>query len=83
MYLSNLNLFNFRNYKTLDLDTPNGMLVFTGDNAQGKSNFLEAIYMLSIAKAYRATSDRQAIYDGVGANTTNQSVVSGIVNQRN
>lgn len=82
MYLSNLNLFNFRNYKALDLDTPNGMLVFTGDNAQGKSNFLEAIYMLSIAKAYRAASDRQAIYDAVGANITNQSVVSGIVNQR-
>jgi DNA replication and repair protein RecF len=36
-------------------------LVFSGGNAQGKTNLLEAIYMLSIAKAYRASSDREAI----------------------
>ncbi|MBI2856613.1 MAG: DNA replication/repair protein RecF [Chloroflexi bacterium] len=61
MYISHLSLTNFRNYHHLELDLPPGLLVFHGGNAQGKSNLLEAVYLLSIAKAYRATSDRDAI----------------------
>ena len=61
MYVSHLSLTNFRNYRYLELDLPGGLLVFSGGNAQGKSNLLEALYMLSIAKAYRASSDREAI----------------------
>ncbi|MBF8266575.1 MAG: recF [Dehalococcoidia bacterium] len=61
MYISHLGLTNFRNYQHLELDLPPGLLVFYGGNAQGKSNLLEAVYLLSIAKAYRATSDREAI----------------------
>lgn len=61
MYVSHLSLINFRNYHRLDMDLPPGPLVFYGDNAQGKSNLLEAVYLLCLAKAYRATSDREAI----------------------
>ena len=61
VYASHLNLVNFRNYHRLDMDLPMGTLVFYGDNAQGKSNLLEAVYMLCLAKAYRAASDREAI----------------------
>ena len=61
MYVSHLSLINFRNYHQLDLDIPQGLLIFSGGNAQGKSNLLEAIYLLSIAKAYRASNDREAI----------------------
>ena len=61
MYISYLNLTNFRNYHNLSLDMPAGLLTFFGNNAQGKSNLLEAVYLLSIAKAYRATSDQEAI----------------------
>ena len=61
MYISHLSLTNFRNYHQLELDVPSGLLIFSGGNAQGKSNLLEAIYLLSIAKAYRANSDREAI----------------------
>lgn len=61
MYVSHLSLTNFRNYHQLKLDVPRGLLVFSGGNAQGKSNLLEAVYLLSIAKAYRASSDREAI----------------------
>ena len=61
MYISHLSLTNFRNYRHLELDLPGGLLVFSGGNAQGKSNLLEALYLLSIAKAYRASSDREAI----------------------
>ncbi|MDA0988856.1 MAG: DNA replication/repair protein RecF [Chloroflexi bacterium] len=61
MYVSHLSLTNFRNYHQLELDVPSGLLIFSGGNAQGKSNLLEAVYLLSIAKAYRASSDREAI----------------------
>ena len=61
MYASHLSLINFRNYRRLELDLPQGPLVFYGDNAQGKSNLLEAVYLLCLAKAYRASSDREAI----------------------
>ena len=61
MYVSHLSLINFRNYHRLELDIPDGLLIFSGGNAQGKSNLLEAVYLLSIAKAYRANSDREAI----------------------
>ena len=66
MYLSHLGLTNFRNYQRLELDLPTGLSVFHGGNAQGKSNLLEAVYILSIAKAYRAASDREAIGKAVG-----------------
>lgn len=61
MYVSHLSLTNFRNYHHLELDLPEGLLVFSGGNGQGKSNLLEALYLLSIAKAYRANGDREAI----------------------
>jgi DNA replication and repair protein RecF len=61
VYVSHLSLTNFRNYHRLDLDVPAGLLTLSGGNAQGKSNLLEAVYLLSIAKAYRANSDREAI----------------------
>ena len=61
VYVSHLSLNNFRNYHHLELDIPPGLLTFSGGNAQGKTNLLEAMYLLSIAKAYRANSDREAI----------------------
>ena len=61
MYVSRLSLTNFRNYHHLELDLPEGLLVFSGGNGQGKTNLLEALYLLSIAKAYRANGDREAI----------------------
>ena len=61
MYISRLSLTNYRNYHSLDMEIPQGLLVFHGGNAQGKTNLLEAVYLLSIAKAYRANTDREAL----------------------
>ncbi|MBI4282553.1 MAG: DNA replication/repair protein RecF [Chloroflexi bacterium] len=61
VYVSHLSLTNFRNYHRLEMDIPAGLVVIFGGNAQGKSNLLEAVYLLSIAKAYRASGDREAI----------------------
>lgn len=43
------------------MDIPSGLVILHGDNAQGKTNLLEAVYLLSISKAYRAKSDREVI----------------------
>jgi len=82
LYISNLQLTNFRNYRHLDIEIPNGVVAVHGDNAQGKTSFLEAIYLLAIAKAYRAGGDRQA----VGVNPDNPeglANISGVVHRKN
>jgi DNA replication and repair protein RecF len=61
IYISHLSLLNFRNYERLELDLKPGMVLFQGENGQGKSNLLEAIYLLSIAKSPRASADRELV----------------------
>ena len=61
MQCAHLSLANFRNYIRLELDLPNDAIVFVGNNAQGKSNLLEAIYCLATTKSFRAGSDRELI----------------------
>src|SRR5687768_4586337 len=62
MYLESLRLINFRNYVRLDSRFGPGLAVLYGDNAQGKTNFLEAIYYISHAAASHARADRQLIH---------------------
>ena len=61
MRLSHLSLTNFRNFRQLDLDVPEGVTVFSGRNAQGKTSLLEAIYLLAIARSFRAESEHQVV----------------------
>ncbi|MDA1349329.1 MAG: DNA replication/repair protein RecF [Chloroflexi bacterium] len=56
-----MNLVNFRNYEALDLDLGPGTVLVQGDNGQGKSNLLESIYILAIAKSPWASSDRELV----------------------
>jgi DNA replication and repair protein RecF len=62
MYFTGLSLINFRNYRSLDLALPKGPVVIHGANAQGKSNFLEAAYLVSIAKSYNVHQERELIH---------------------
>lgn len=62
MYLKKLSLTNFRSYQELSLEFQPGLTIFTGDNAQGKTNILEAIYLLSVAKSHRTNRDREMIH---------------------
>lgn len=58
MKLSSLHLEHFRNYERLDFVFPDEpILVLNGDNAQGKTNFLEALYLMALTKSFRM-SDR-------------------------
>ena len=61
MYISHLSLNNFRNYASQEIDLSPGAIVLCGDNAQGKTNFLEAIYMLATSKSPRASADRELV----------------------
>lgn len=61
MKLKQLTLKNFRNYEELTLDFDSSINVFLGENAQGKTNLLEAILMLSLAKSHRTTNDKDFI----------------------
>lgn len=56
MKLAHLHLENFRNYERLDFDFPDEpIMVLNGENAQGKTSFLEAIYLLALTKSFRIT----------------------------
>ena len=61
MLLKHLSLTNFRNFIRLETDIPPGATILVGDNAQGKTSLLEAIYYLTGASPFYATSDRQLI----------------------
>lgn len=61
MYLESLSLTNFRNYASLDLPFGPGTFILWGDNAQGKSNLLEAVYLLATTKSVRASNERELI----------------------
>jgi len=61
MRLTQLSLFNFRNYVRLALDLPAGVTVLLGDNAQGKTNLLEAVYYLATSRSPQAGSDREIV----------------------
>ncbi|MCL5411834.1 MAG: DNA replication/repair protein RecF [Patescibacteria group bacterium] len=64
MFLSKLELTNFRNIKNLRLGLPNSPVIFYGQNAQGKTNILESIYLLSSIKSFRADKDSQLVRVG-------------------
>ncbi len=61
MYLSHLSLNEFRNYKHLDLSLGRGLFLFYGENAQGKTNLLEAVGMLATGNSFHASSDREVV----------------------
>ena len=61
MYLRHLSLRNFRTYEELELELPPGLCVLYGENGQGKSNLMEAVYLLALTKSHRAESEREVI----------------------
>ena len=58
MYLRHLSLTHFRNYARLEVDLPARVNVLQGDNAQGKTNLLEAVFYLATTRSPLAASDR-------------------------
>lgn len=64
MIIKSIELSNFRNYKNLKLDFHKGVNIFYGNNAQGKTNLLEAVYFSGTTKSYRSCKDKELILFG-------------------
>ncbi|HIW88984.1 MAG TPA: DNA replication/repair protein RecF [Candidatus Ligilactobacillus excrementipullorum] len=77
MFLQKLHLKNFRNYAETTLEFSPEINVLLGQNAQGKTNLLESIYVLATARSHRTANDRELI-------RFNQSdaVIQGLVHRR-
>lgn len=61
MYIESIQLKNYRNYESLDMKLDKGTNILYGDNAQGKTNILEAIYLGGTTKSHRGSKDREII----------------------
>ncbi len=61
MFISEIQLKNYRNYEKLELSFEDKVNVIIGENAQGKTNLMEAIYVLAMAKSHRTSNDRELI----------------------
>ena len=61
MIIKSLELSNFRNYDLLDMEFDSGTNILYGDNAQGKTNILEAIYLCATTKSHRGTKDKDIV----------------------
>jgi len=77
VHLARLRLRDFRNYARLDADFAPGFHLLLGDNAQGKTNILEAIYLMATLRSFRGVGGAQMIRHGakgyfVGGNVVGQ-----------
>jgi DNA replication and repair protein RecF len=61
MFLKRLALQNYRNIEKIDLQLDSNVNIFVGPNAQGKTNILEAIYVLALTKSHRTNQDKELI----------------------
>ena len=64
MWLSQLTLANFRNFRALRLEPQPGVLLFCGQNGQGKTNLLEALAYLATLESFRGAPTEALIRDG-------------------
>ena len=78
MSLTRLRLSNFRNLVDVDLEVPAGVSVYFGENAQGKTALVEAVYILTIARSFRAENERELVnFASVGSGDL--AIVEGLV----
>ena len=64
MIIESIDLQNYRNYQELHMELNEGTNILYGDNAQGKTNILEAIYVCCTSKSHRSVRDRDMIRFG-------------------
>ena len=64
MIIKSIELQNFRNYEDLNISFDEGTNIFYGDNAQGKTNILEAAYLSGTTKSHKCSKDKEMIRFG-------------------
>ena len=77
MKIEKLYLKNFRNYLDLDIEFNDKLNIIIGNNAQGKTNILEAIYFLSITKSFLSVNEKTLIYRDNNFSRVSGNVVNG------
>ena len=77
MYIKKLKLHDFRNYKSLNITLTKGINIIYGENAQGKTNLLESIYVLGLTKSHRNFIDNNLIN-----NEGEYLTIEGIINNQ-
>ena len=78
MWLKTLKIKYFRNYQSAEVDFDPGLNIFLGQNAQGKTNILEAIYFLALTRSHRTRTDKDLIHF-----QENNLQISGIIEKNN
>ena len=61
MWIKNIKIKNFRNYNEEEINLEKNINIFYGENAQGKTNIIEAIFLCSLGKSFRAKKDSEMI----------------------
>ena len=61
MWIKKIKINNFRNYKNIEINLNKGINIFYGDNAQGKTNIIEAIFLGGYGKSFRTNKDKEMI----------------------
>lgn len=61
MYIEKIKLENFRNYEKEEIEFDKNINIIYGDNAQGKTNILESIFVCSLGKSFRTNKDKELI----------------------
>jgi DNA replication and repair protein RecF len=79
VHLAHLRLRDFRNYTRLDADFSPGFHLLLGDNAQGKTNILEAVYLMATLRSFRGVGGAQMIRHGQKGYFVGGTVVGGMV----
>lgn len=74
MKIQNLKLINYRNYDNLDITFSDTLNLIYGNNGSGKSNLIEAIYMLALTKSFRTNNDANLIKKG-----TTEAIIKGTI----
>ena len=59
MWIKKIKINNFRNYKNQEIDLGKNVNIFYGDNAQGKTNIIESIFVCSLGKSFRTNKDKE------------------------
>ena len=61
MYIEKIRLQNFRNYENLEIDLNKNINIIYGENAQGKTNIIESIFLCAFGKSFRTSKEKEMI----------------------
>jgi DNA replication and repair protein RecF len=80
MRFLSLRIFSFRNLKSAEIKLDGKDIFLVGENGQGKSNFLEAIYFCSYASSFRGALDKELTFTGTGECSVQARIVYDVIN---